>query len=370
MNESSPILKKGFLFWCLPVLGAVFFIWMFQAVLLPFVLGIALAYLLNPLVGALHRAGIGRALAALLILLTFLLAVAIGFMLAVPALIREAQQFWLFLPELMDWVMDTLGPYVGVVQDSAADPEAKAALPNLLSNGAAGSAANFGKTVFDTLAAGGAFVTSAVMAAVLAPIAAYFMIKEWPRFTRFWEDLIPPRHRHTVMNLLGRMDKKIAGFVRGQLLVASVLAIFYSITLFAVGLQYGLLVGLMAGVLNIVPLLGSATGLITALILGWMQTGDWQFLGFIALVFGAGQVLEGYVLTPRLVGESIGMHPLWVFFAVLAGGSLAGIVGMLVAIPLAACLGVLMEFMIAEYKNGPYYNKKKRPEDKAKRRGL
>lgn len=373
MIEGRPILKKGFVFWSVPALGAIFFIWMFQSVLLPFVIGIALAYLLNPLVNALHRGGIGRPLAALLILLVFLAAVAVGAALAVPLIIREVQAFFDLLPGWIDQIWALLAPYIG--QDGAdieqVKDEASQKLPGLIANGA-GNAAGIGKTIAGSLLAGGVFVSSFFIVALLAPIAAYFMIKEWPSFTRFLEDLIPPRHRATILGLLQKMDGKISGFVRGQLIVAATLAVFYAITLFALGLNYGILLGLLAGFLNLVPLLGSIAGLLAGVLIAWAQTGDWQFMGIIALVFLSGQALEGYILTPKLVGESVGMHPLWVFFAVLAGGSLAGIVGMLIAIPLAACLGVLLEFLIQNYKDGSYYNKKKdkAPVNKAKRRGL
>ncbi|HRQ61174.1 MAG TPA: AI-2E family transporter, partial [Alphaproteobacteria bacterium] len=212
-EQSSPILKKGFLFWCLPALGAVFFIWLFQSVLLPFVIGIALAYLLNPVVNALHKAGIGRPLAALLILLLFIVAALVALAFAVPFIISEAQQFWAGLPALLERGHDMLAPYIGAAPDAGT-----ASLPQLLS-GSAGSAASFGKTVLGTLAAGGAFVTSIAMVTLLATVVAYFMIKQWPAFIRFLEDLIPPRHRKTVLGLFSQMDRKIAGFVRGQLLV-------------------------------------------------------------------------------------------------------------------------------------------------------
>lgn len=349
------------------MIGSVFFIWMFQAVLLPFVIGIAVAYLLNPCVNFLHKAGLSRALAALGILLFFFAFVVLCAVLATPILIREANDLLHTAPGFIERIWAMITPYVGPFQDTATLEEPKK-LSGIISDNAS-SAAGFGKTIVQTLAAGGIFVTSLAAVLVLAPVAAYFMIKEWPSFTRWLESLIPPRHCATVMGLLRKMDSKISGFVRGQLIVSSCLAIGYAIALFSMGLDYGILIGLMAGLLNIVPLLGSISGLVAGVGMAWFQTGDWQFMGLIVLVFATGQVVEGYILTPKLVGESIGMHPLWVFFAVLAGGTLAGIVGMLVAIPLAACIGVLLEFTIEQYKGSPYYQNDKSVK-KPKRRAL
>lgn len=365
--DEGRIVSKRFLFWSLPAIGAVLFIWLFQSILLPFVIGIAVAYLLNPCVNFLHQAGLSRGVAAVAILLWFLVFVGLCLALGIPVLIREANDFFHAAPGFLDRAWAAISPYVGPLPDTPATMEPQN-LSGIISDNAS-SAAGFGKTIVQTLTAGGVFVTSLAATLILAPIAAYFMIKEWPSFTAWLEGLIPLRHRDTVMDLLRKMDRKIAGFVRGQLIVASVLAIGYAFALFAIGLNYGILIGLMAGILNIVPLLGSITGLIVGVSMAWLQTGDWQFAGLIALVFVVGQTTEGYVLTPKLVGETIGMHPLWVFFVILAGGTLAGIVGMLVAIPLAACIGVLLEFTIQQYKNGPYYQNDKPPK-KPKRRAL
>lgn len=375
--SQPPVVKKGLLFWALPALAAVGFIWLFQAVLLPFVIGMAVAYLLNPWVNQLGREGLGRASAALLLLLTFLVVVAAALMLVVPALIRELNDLIRMLPYYWDKLVDLISPYISFGQENENGEIVPGKdIPTLIKENAS-SAAGIGKNIAGVLAAGGAVLTTILGVMVIAPIAAFFMVKDWPNILGWAQDLIPPKHRAVVLDLFYRMDRKIAGFVRGQLLVAVTLGAGYAIALSLIGLNYGLLIGLTAGILNLVPLLGSTMGLLIGVFVAWFQTGDWQFTGLIAFVFIAGQLIEGNFLTPKVLGDSVGMHPLWVFFSVLAGGSIAGIAGMLLAVPIAACAGVLLDYLIARYKESAYYKKPKAEnaaaasrEKRPKKRGL
>jgi predicted PurR-regulated permease PerM len=365
-----PTTPRGFLFWSLPALGAILFIWLFQSVLLPFAIGLAIAYLLNPLVNRLGKEGVRRSRAALLLLLLFLAASAFVLLLTIPALLREADALVRLAPLLWEKAQEFVNTHAGLISDPAAEGTMGPDLPSLLKNNAA-SAAGVGKSLAHGLAVGGAFLISLMTVLVVAPITAFFMIKEWPLMTRWARSLIPPDIRPTVLDLCARMDRKIAGFVRGQLLVAGFLGGGYAFVLFVMGLDYSVLIGLTAGVLNLVPLLGSSCGLLIGVIVAWLQTGDWQFTGMIALVFVAGQLIEGNFLTPRVVGSSVGMHPLWVFFSVLAGASIAGIAGMLLAVPMAACIGVLLEYAIARYKDSPRYKVPETPAaKKPKKRAL
>ncbi len=157
------------------------------------------------------------------------------------------------------------------------------------------------------------------------------------------------------MDLLKQIDQKLSGFVRGQISVAVMLGVAYAIALTIAGLKYGFMIGLMSGLLSVIPMVGSAVGLIVSVAVAWFQAGDIVFVGIIAAIFIAGQVIEGNFLTPKLVGDSVGLHPLWVFFALLAGGSLLGILGMFLAVPVAAVIGVLLSFAIYKYKQSAYY---------------
>ncbi|MCD8570972.1 MAG: AI-2E family transporter [Alphaproteobacteria bacterium] len=318
MSSSTPPNSfKNLIFWALPALLAVVFIWLFQGILLPFVIGMVVAYLLNPWVNRLDRKGLSRPQAALMILLSFLAGIGLMMLLTVPVLVREANDLINMAPYYWHKAWDYIGPAIGYIQENGGISSEEDVQGIIQDN--AKSAAGVGKGLAGIIAAGGAFLTSMASVLIIAPIAAFFMIKEWPKVVRWARDLIPPGHRDTVIDLATKMDRKIAGFVRGQLLVAVILGVGYATVLFLMGLNYGILIGLAAGFLNLVPLLGSTAGLVIASGVAWIQTGDWQFAGLVALVFIVGQLIEGNFLTPKILGDSVGMHPLWVFLPCWAG---------------------------------------------------
>ena len=157
------------------------------------------------------------------------------------------------------------------------------------------------------------------------------------------------------MCIRDRIDRKLSGFIRGQLSVAFLLGLIYAIALTVAGLNYGFLIGISAGVLSIIPMVGSFLGLLASIAVAWFQSGDISYVGIIAAIFMVGQVIEGNILSPKLLGDSVGLHPLWILFALMAGGSLFGILGMLLAVPVAAVVGVLTNFTIQEYKKSDVY---------------
>ncbi|PCJ02362.1 MAG: AI-2E family transporter [Alphaproteobacteria bacterium] len=326
---------------------------LFKAVLLPFVLGIAVAYLLNPTVNKLGDIGIARAPAAMMILGGFLILI-LGFAgVLSPILYRELSQFSADLPQyiekfwgLMSPVTARLDQYIG-----GADGET---LETLLKKNA-GSAVNAANYIVHKIASGGQAVMDMLSVAIFMPIVAYFMMKEWPSVTRWVRDLMPRHSEEVIMGLLKQIDQKLSGFVRGQITVAVFLGVAYAVMLSLAGLKYGFLIGLMSGLLSVIPMVGSAVGLIVSVAVAWFQSGDIGFVGLIAGIFIGGQLVEGNFLTPKLVGDSVGLHPLWVFFALLAGGSLLGVLGMFLAVPVAAVIGVLLAFAIQKYKESAYY---------------
>lgn len=222
-----------------------------------------------------------------------------------------------------------------------------------------------GTTFLNGLAASGGSLVSLLSILALAPLSAFFFMREWPHITQFLEDLLPRQHEKTLKTLLGRMHEIISGFIRGQLMVAFFLAIFYAIALKIAGLEYGVIIGLSAGLLSIIPMLGAIGGLIAATATAWLTTFELGYTGLIAGIFIFGQILEGNFLTPKLVGDQVGLHPLWVIFAVMAGGTLMGISGMFLAVPVAAIIGVLIGFFISKYKDTHLYKETPKPAKKA-----
>lgn len=345
------------LFWFAVLAAFLGFVFLFQSILTPFIVGIAVAYLLNPTLNKMAAGGLSRSLSAIFILTLFFAFVIAIIAVTAPLIVRETMQISENLPTYIERLIDLAQPYINRAQwwiGQQTDIDLKAMV-----SGQSGPALNAGNAILGKIAAGGQalgnFAGALVMLAVIAPLVAYFMMKEWPAILKWGEGLLPRQHKETITDLLSRINTKIAGFVRGQITVALVLAFGYALALSLLGLKYGFLIGFGAGLISIIPMVGSTLGLIVSAGVAWLQAGDWVFLAQVVGVFIAGQIIEGNFLTPKLVGESVGMHPLWVFFAVLAGGSLFGIVGMLLAVPVAAAIGVLAAFGVGRYKESDLY---------------
>jgi predicted PurR-regulated permease PerM len=190
------------------------------------------------------------------------------------------------------------------------------------------------------------------------PIVAFYMMIDWPRLTNKVQDIIPHKNKSRIKTILSDIDRSLAGFIRGQLTVCLFLGGFYAIGLSLMGLQYGFFVGVAAGVLSIIPYVGSIFGLIASVGLAYYQFGGWEYPVIALAIFVVGQLIEGNYLTPKLVGESVGLHPLWVIFVLMAGGALMGIVGMMIAVPVAAIIAVFIRHAISVYKDSSYYKGK------------
>lgn len=355
----STTMSSRTFFWA--ALAALFlgFLWLFSGILTPFVLGMTIAYLLDPVVSKMERRRIGRATGAILILTLFFLTTALLLMLIGPVLYREARDLAMAVPEMFARLRDTIEPHISWLKESLGQRNADGVKAALLTN--ADKALNVSGGLVAGTILGGKALMGFIGTLVITPLAAFFMMKEWPRITAWADGLLPRASRHTIRGLLHQIDRKMAGFVRGQISVALSLATLYSIGLLITGVNFGFLIGIVAGLLYIVPYLGTAFGLVAAFSAALFQGISMALAIKIAAVFVIGQVIETYFLTPRLVGGSVGMHPLWVLFAVMAGGSLFGLTGMLLAVPVAAIIGVLTGFAIGRYKESELYKTNPEP---------
>lgn len=340
-------------FWLFASVAFLGIVWVLGDVLLPFIVGMTIAYLLGPWVGKMIRAGVPRAMAALLILVGFFIVLTAVLALTLPFAYREAVQLATNLPDYTARAQEYLNPYIGWIQERFPAQDMTAYQETLKNN--VGKIFTVGGTVLGSVITGGQAVVSVATFLVLAPIVAFFMMAEWVRITRWIDDMIPRPSYAVIRSLLTQIDKKLSGFIRGQVTVSAFLAVIYAVALSLAGLKFGFLIGLMAGILSIIPLVGSSVGLIAAVAVAWFQSGEWGYVGIVAAIFLTGQFLEGNVITPRIMGKSVGLHPVWILFALLAGGSLFGIVGMLLAVPVAAVIGVLGTFAIQRYKDSVYY---------------
>lgn len=341
------------MFWVGAFLLFLSFIWIFSDVLTPFVLGIAIAYLLNPVVDALLKLKIPRIISVLLILLSFFIFVVSILVISTPPLVREASSLAEDIPKYIDKLVEFANPYLIMAQEQFGGDYSQS-LKSFLQN-------NVGKIVEVTggiaggIASGGQFVVGFITTLLLTPLVAFFMMLEWSRVVSWAYDLIPRGKEKMIKDLLKEMNSKVSGFVRGQITVAFFLAVIYAVALTIAGLDYGFLIGVTAGLLSIIPMVGSSIGLLVSIAVAWFQMGELNFVAIIAAIFIVGQIIEGNILTPKLVGNSVGLHPLWVIFALMAGGSLFGVLGMLLAVPVAAVIGVLISFAILQYKSSPLY---------------
>jgi predicted PurR-regulated permease PerM len=345
-------LTRQMIFWTLTLVVGVLALWILREVLLPFVAGMALAYLLDPLANRLERLGISRMIGSLVIIGAFVLVFVVLILIFVPLLTSQLGAFIEKLPayvqRLQALAMDPNREWLRkIVGDSVADAQ----VSDLVKQGA-----GWISTFMKSLWSGGQALIAIFSLIVVTPVVAFYLLSDWNRMVATVDNWIPLQHRETVHALAHEMNDAIAGFVRGQTAVCLILGSFYAVSLTLAGLSFGLLIGLLSGIITFIPYVGSMTGLVVA---GGVAVAQfWPEYTWILVVLGiffVGQFLEGYVLAPKLVGESIGLHPVWLMFALFAFGYLFGFVGLLIAVPLAAIIGVLARFALKQYLASPFY---------------
>ncbi|GEK48664.1 AI-2E family transporter [Bisbaumannia pacifica] len=325
-----------------------------QSMLMPFFAAMVVAYLGDPLANRLERWGLSRPVAVCGVFLVLLLVVAVALLILIPLMVQQVRQFTQSVPAIIDWVQTVLGPQIRGW--TGYDPSAE--LDNLRET-LAEHWQQAGGTLAQVLGqvgrSGMAFVTW-VTNVSLVPVVAFYLLLDWRRLIDSVQSLLPRQWEPQVMRLARRCDEVLAAFMRGQLLVMLSLGVFYALGLTLMGVRFGLLIGLMAGLASIVPFLGFIVGIAAALIVAFFQFGSWLALAGVVVVFALGQLLESTVLQPKLLGDRIGLHPVAVIFAVLAGGHLFGFTGVLLALPAAAVIMVLLREVNDRYKNSTLYD--------------
>jgi predicted PurR-regulated permease PerM len=329
-------------------------LWLLHEILLPFVAGMVLAYLLNPLVNRLGRLGVSRFVATLIIVSVFVLALLILIMFIAPIVLSQLLAF-----------VDKVPGYVVRLHALATGPNwpwlrniVEEGFPNLdqsigdLMKQGVGWIGAFMRSLWS----GGRSLISIFSLIVVTPVVAFYLINDWNRMIAAVDGWVPRPYRDTVRALAVEIDLTLAGFIRGQSAVCIILGLYYAIALTLTGLNFGLLIGLGAGLITFIPYVGSLTGLVLAVGVAVAQFWpDYVPILKVLGVFLVGQFAEGNVLSPKLVGESVGLHPVWLIFALFAFGYLFGFVGLLLAVPLAAAFGVLTRFALRQYLASPFY---------------
>ena len=338
--------------WQLLAIAAViaYLVYLLAPVLMPFAIAAMLAYLGDPLADRLERLGAGRTLAVTIVFVLLLLVTVGALLLLIPLISRQVDNLIQNLPRYGEWIRDTALPWL----------QARLRLdPHMFDTGRLVDAVkeHIGSigSVLGKLSRSGVGVLMWMTNLVLVPVVAFYLLRDWDRLVAWVDAMLPRSVQPTVARLAHESDKVLGAFVRGQMLVMLALGLFYGAGLALVGLSVGPLIGMVAGLLSFVPYLGFIIGFGAAVIAVLVQYGDWAHLLLVCGVFAVGQLLEGYVLVPKLVGDKIGLHPVAVIFAVLAGGYLAGFLGVLLALPAASVILVLLRYLAERYRTSELY---------------
>lgn len=353
-DDSSGGLRRQVFFWLATAVLLALFLYIFSGILLPFVAGMVLAYFLDPVADWLQRLGLSRLMATVVILIAFIVVVVLALVILVPVLATQMADFARKLPEYLTrlqslitsfdpkWLEQRFGVNAAGLRDG---------LNSLLTSGF-----SLLTTVFTSIWSSGVALVSVVSLFVVTPVVAFYMLLDWDRMVAEVDGWVPRDHVETVRALARDINTATAGFVRGQGTLCLVLGAMYATGLTLTGLNFAILIGFFAGLISFIPYVGSLTGLVLAVGVAFVQFWpDWTMVVAVACVFFVGQFIEGNILQPRLVGKSVGLHPVWLMFALFAFGALFGFVGLLIAVPASAAIAVLVRFAISRYLESPLY---------------
>ncbi|MEX2451358.1 MAG: AI-2E family transporter [Rhodospirillales bacterium] len=340
-------------YWLIGFAVFILVVYVLRDVLLPFVAGAGIAYLLNPLTTRLQQWRCSRTVATLLIMLVFTAVVVAVILLLFPLLQGQIVSFVERVPGYVETLRQKVVPYLEHIWLSLSlsqEQELKDAAGEQ-----AGSAIKWVGGVLKNILSGGLALFQLISLIVITPIVTFYLLRDWEKIVVKMDSWVPKHHADTIRDLARRIDDTIAGFVRGQASVCSILALYYGIALSAVGLEFGLVIGILAGLISFIPYVGASLGFLGSVGLAYAQFSELTPILMVGGVFIVGQILESYFLTPKMVGDRVGLHPVWIIFALMAGGALFGFTGMLLAIPVAAVIGVLARFAISRYLESPLF---------------
>ncbi|MFT7596242.1 MAG: putative PurR-regulated permease PerM [Paracoccaceae bacterium] len=350
--------NKQLKYWGITAGVFVVVMWLLGNVLLPFVLGGAIAYFIDPVADRLERAGLSRTAATGVITIAALLIFVVMALAVLPALISQMVDLINIMPQLFRDLQAFLNERFPALLDE--DSTTRKAL---ISIGEAFK--DKGGLLLEGVLGSALSLLNVVLLLVIVPVVSVYMLLDWDRMIARVDEMLPRDHAPVIRRLAGEIDATLASFIRGMGTVCLILGTYYAVTLMLVGLQFGLAVGFIAGLVTFIPYLGAVIGGALAIGLALFQFwGDWSSIGMVAVIFVIGQVVEGNFLTPKLVGNSVGLHPVWLLLALSVFGTLFGFVGMLVAVPMAAALGVVIRFAVDQYLASRLYQGEHHANDK------
>jgi predicted PurR-regulated permease PerM len=340
--------------WAFALLVVLFgLLYVLRDILAPFVAGMAAAYLLDPVCDRLERWGLSRTLATVVVTAAFFLVLLAILLWLAPVVYGQILTLVNRLPEYFQQIGEQFRPLLEQIAGRLEGGDLSGISPNVGEH--VGTVLGWVTAALKTVLSGGLALVNLLALLFITPIVAFFLLRDWDDIVGRLDKWLPRPWAGVIREQAALIDETLAGFVRGQALVCLFLGTFYAVVLTIVGLDFGITIGLFTGILSFIPYVGTTFGFVTSIAVAFAQFSEWLSIFLVAGLFIAGQAIEGNFLTPKLVGDRVGLHPVWVIFALLAGGSLFGFVGVLLAIPVAAVIGVLARFVLGRYLNSRYY---------------
>lgn len=342
--------RQQAIYWGIAAAVFLFLLWALGSVILPFMVGGAVAYFLDPVADRFERLGMNRTAATATITIIGVIGAILLALLVVPTLVRQLVQLINATPEIVSRLLAFLTEkFPDFMNSKSVVRDTLSALGTTIQSR--------GGALVSTLVSSAMSVINAVVFMVVVPVVAFYMLLDWDAMVARIDALVPREHSAVIRELGREIDRVLAGFVRGQVTVCLILGTYYAVALMLAGLQFGLVVGAIAGLITFIPYIGALVGGMLAIGLALFQFwGDWMHIGMIVGIFAVGQFMEGNIISPKLVGKSVGLHPVWLLFSLSAFGSLFGFVGMLVAVPVAASIGVVARFLTERYTESTLYH--------------
>jgi predicted PurR-regulated permease PerM len=348
------IILKRKLFWLTVLTVTLLALSSVSQILFPFVVGIMLAYFLDPAADKLESMGLSRNNSALLILAVFLVVFGLIILAVSPLVYEQLRNLVENLPGYINKLQQEYGAKTSELLHRL-DPE----IENKIHETVAESSSKLfemSKNILGGVLMGGAAFFNAISLVFITPIVSFYFLRDWDIMIERIDSMLPRKNINTIRELASKINTIISGYIRGQILVCLMLGVFYAIGLSLAGLKYGFVIGLLTGIFSFIPYVGMMVGTAIGLIVAYIQW-NFDYQTFIVMgVFITGQFIEGNFITPKIVGDKVNLHPVWIIFALLAGGALFGLTGVILAIPAAAIIGVLIRHFIEVYKNSRYFN--------------
>ncbi len=346
-------IKSNKVFWLALFVFFCAAVYVLRSVLMPFATGIVIGYLLDPIAVRFEKMGMNRTVATIMVMVLTLIILVPAFILLVNMLDNQITTFIGAVPTYVARLLKKIEPVLLRLQEDFPSLEADK-IKDYLNANMSNNLKILGK-VIKSILSGGMAIINLISLLLITPVVAFYMLRDWDSFIAKIDSLLPRKSKKDIEEQAREIDRTLAGFIRGQLSVCLILGSFYALGLYLCGLDLGLMVGFLAGVISFIPYVGSISGFVISICLAIAQFDSWQPFAAVVGVFLLGQFLEGNFLTPKLVGNSVGLHPVWIMFALLAGGVLLGFLGLMIAVPVAAIIGVLIRYAIKKYKKSELY---------------